>query len=63
MIRSYHWPSLYKELNHNIEEEKGLHTDGVPHLVTMRDGYRDELGINVDDVEVYPCTKIFLASL
>jgi hypothetical protein len=53
MIRNHDWPELFKELQNNINEEKGEETKGIPHLEIMRRGYEKDLGILTDSV--IPC--------
>jgi hypothetical protein len=65
MIYSYGWDELYKEIEDNIADEKGKRTDGVPHLVIMRNGYRDELGIDTHKAQAYHLvsTRSFLEQM
>jgi len=63
MIRSYEWPIFYKEIEENIEEEKGKFTNGVPHLEMMRKGYLEELKIDTTEVFLGLSTHKFISSL
>jgi hypothetical protein len=62
-LRLWDWTDVRKEIEHNIKEEKGLKTRGVPHLEIMRQGYRDELRIETDGRAMGPATKAFLGKL
>ena len=62
-LRLWDWPKVRKEIEHNIKEEKGLKTRGVPHLEIMRQGYRNELRIETDGRAMGPATKAFLGKL
>jgi hypothetical protein len=55
-----HWPSLTAEIVHNMDEEMGALTGGVPHLELMHHGYRMELGIETDDVAPSSVTREFI---
>lgn len=48
LLRNHDWPLLFEEIQENIDEEKGLETKGIPHLEIMREGYRKDLGLEVD---------------
>lgn len=48
MMRNHDWPLLFEEIQNNINEEKGSETKGIPHLEIMREGYRKDLGLEVD---------------
>lgn len=63
LIYSYQWEKLYKEIEDNIEEEKGSKTKGIPHLHMMREGYNKELGIDTSRVKPFLCTKKFLDNM
>lgn len=63
LVYSYGWDHVYKEIEGNIEEEKGKFTDGVPHLIIMRNGYLNELGINTSRIAPMECTKTFLYNM
>lgn len=65
MIYSYGWDELYKEIEDNIADEKGKRTDGIPHLVIMRDGYLNELGIDTHKAQAYHLvsTRSFLEEM
>ena len=65
MIRCHDWPLLFEELQENINEEKGSETKGIPHLEIMREGYRKDLGLEVDFqyFKVSLITKRFLHSM
>lgn len=60
MIRDHDWQLLRNEILHNIEEERGLKTRGIPHLEMMRQGYRVDLGIETDYVNYSPVTDEFI---
>lgn len=63
MVYSHGWDRLYREIERNIEEEKGSSTGGIPHLVMMREGYKNELGIDTSDVRPFKCTTNMLNTL
>ena len=65
MMRCHDWPLLFEELQENINEEKGSETKGIPHLEIMREGYRKDLGLEVDFqyFKVSLITKRFLHSM
>lgn len=63
LIYSHEWDSLHKEIEDNIEEEKGSKTKGIPHLFMMREGYEKELGIDTSRVKPFLCTKKFLDNM
>lgn len=63
MIRNHDWPKLRAEILHNIEEEQGLKTRGIPHLEIMRQGYRVDLGIETDYVKYSPVTQEFIEQM
>jgi len=60
MIRNHDWPELFKELQNNIDEEKGQETKGIPHLEIMRRGYEKDLNILTDEVKINLITKSFI---
>lgn len=60
MIRNYDWPELFKELQENINEEKGKFTKDVPHLEMMRRGYLQDLKIDTDNVDYCCATSTFI---
>jgi len=60
LVYSQDWPNLYREIERNIEEEKGINTGGVSHLAMMRQGYKEDLGIDTSDIKPLKCTKLFL---
>jgi hypothetical protein len=62
-LKSYKWPILCKEIEENIEEEKGKFTDGIPHLEIMRIGYLEELNIDTSTVELNQATFYFLTDM
>jgi hypothetical protein len=63
LVYSQEWPNLYREIERNIEEEKGINTGGVSHLAIMRKGYKEDLGIDTTRVKPLKCTKDFLESM
>ncbi|MCI5059128.1 MAG: DUF3865 domain-containing protein [Flavobacteriales bacterium] len=65
MLRNHDWPKLFEELQHNIDEEKGEETKGIPHLEIMREGYRKDLGLEVDYKDRKPSlvTQRFLSTM
>ena len=65
MVRNHDWPKLFEEIQHNINEEKGEETKGIPHLEIMREGYRKDLGLEVDFNKKDPSlvTQRFLKSM
>lgn len=65
MIRCHDWPLLFEEIQDNINEEKGSETKGIPHLEIMREGYRKDLGLEVDFQFFTPSliTKRFLQTM
>lgn len=63
MIRDHDWEILQKEILHNMEEERGLKTRGIPHLEIMRQGYRVDLGIETDYVNHSPVTAEFIGQM
>lgn len=54
------WPEVKDEIDRNVSEEMGVLTNGIPHLELMRHGYRDELGVETDNVEYSSCTHGFI---
>lgn len=62
-IRVHEWTELAKEIDRNIEEEKGSKTDGVPHLEIMRKGYLSGIDFDVNDYQSSEATKILLTFL
>jgi hypothetical protein len=62
-LKSYKWPILYKEIEENIEEEKGKFTDGIPHLEIMRIGYLKDLNIDTSIIEPNQATSYFLTDM
>jgi hypothetical protein len=54
------WDGVKTEIARNVAEEMGVLTDGIPHLELMRRGYREELGVETDNVEYSACTHGFL---
>lgn len=63
MIRNFDWKTLYKEIERNIEEEKGSETKHIPHLEMMRQGYKNDLGIDTDIVHPSLITQNFLRKM
>lgn len=63
MIRNHDWEILQKEILHNMEEERGLKTRGIPHLEIMRQGYRVDLGLETDYVEHSQVTTEFISQM
>lgn len=55
-----HWAALTDEIIHNMDEEFGDLTRGVPHLELMRYGYLEELGIETEDVGISAGTRDFI---
>jgi hypothetical protein len=55
-----HWPALTQEIVHNMDEEMGALTRGVPHLELMRHGYLSELGVETREVEPTAATRDFI---
>ena len=55
-----HWPALTTEIIHNMDEEMGALTRGIPHLELMRYGYRVELGIETDGLTYTTTTRDFI---
>jgi hypothetical protein len=62
-IRSTEWPKMSTEIGENIEEELGKFTKGVPHLVMMRRGYLNDLGIKTDSVNPLYFSEYFLRNM
>lgn len=62
-IRNHDWELLREEILENIQEELGSHTFQVPHLEFMRQGYREELFFDPDQVIPWNCTKGFLSAM
>lgn len=62
-VRVHEWDKLAKEVDRNIEEEKGLETQGVPHLEIMRKGYQAEFGFDVNSHEPLAITVEMIAEL
>lgn len=62
-IRVHKWSVLQDEVLDNIKEELGSETDNVPHLEMMRQGYKQELGIDTDDQQYEECTKALVLQL
>lgn len=62
-IRSSEWPKMSDEIEENIREELGRFTDGIPHLVMMRKGYFEDLGIFTDQVIPLHFTEYFLGNM
>lgn len=62
-IRTYKWRSLAKEIDRNIEEEKGLETNGVPHLIIMQRGYSEGLGFDSNYYSPSEATCTFLKNM
>lgn len=54
------WDDVKREIARNLAEEMGELTNGIPHLELMRRGYREELGVETDDIECSLCTASFL---
>lgn len=63
MIRDHDWELLKKEIEHNIAEEKGQETKGIPHLEMMRQGYRLDLKLETDGVRNSAVTVSFLEKM
>ncbi len=65
MIRNHDWPELFTELQKNLNDKKGDDSKGIPHLEIMREGFRRDLGINVDVRVIEPSavTQTFLKSM
>lgn len=63
MVRNYDWPDLFQELQHNIEEEKGEETKGIPHLEIMRRGYEKDLRILTDEIQPNLITVSFIKKM
>jgi hypothetical protein len=62
-IKTYKWPILHKEIEENIEEEKGKFTNGVPHLEIMRTGYLKDLNIDISVITPIQATSYFLTDM
>jgi hypothetical protein len=62
-IRDYDWEGVKAEILHNIQEEFGSETKGVPHLEIMRKGYKKELDIETDGISYSFHTRHFLARM
>ena len=62
-IKVYAWGDLHKEIGHNIEEEQGLFTKRIPHLEMMRQGFREELHVEVDNRNASSPTAVFIKNL
>lgn len=62
-IHIYDWPVLAREIDRNVEEEKGSQTGGVPHLEIMREGYINGMGFDPTKHEPSHMTKRFLAHM
>jgi hypothetical protein len=63
LIRNADWNALRLEILDNIKEEFGSETHDVPHLEIMRKGYRNELGIETDNLVLSASTETFLARM
>lgn len=63
MLRNYDWPELFKELQENINEERGKFTNDVPHLEIMRRGYKQDLNIDTDNVSHCCATSAFIKKM
>jgi hypothetical protein len=62
-IRNHDWEELKKEIDHNIDEEKGEKTNNIPHLEIMRQGYRKDLNIETDNYNISLITVTFLEKM
>jgi Domain of Unknown Function with PDB structure (DUF3865) len=58
-IRTY-WEKVRKEVERNMSEELGVLTQGIPHLELMRQGHREDLEIETDDVTYSGVTQNFI---
>jgi hypothetical protein len=54
------WDGVKAEVQRNLAEEMGSLTKGVPHLVLMRRGYKQELGVETEGVQYSACTEQLL---
>lgn len=63
LIRNHDWPLLRQEILHNMAEEQGLMTRGIPHLEIMRQGYRTDLGLETDYIVYSATTQTFILQM
>lgn len=63
MMRNHDWPDLFKEIQENINEEKGSETKNIPHPEIMRRGYQKDLGILTDNVVPSLITASFIKKM
>lgn len=63
LIRNHDWPLLRQEILHNMAEEQGLATRGIPHLEIMRQGYRTDLGLETDYIAYSATTQTFILQM
>lgn len=59
-LHIYEWNRLAREIDRNVEEEKGSQTGGVPHLEIMREGYINGMGFDPTKHDPSSITKRFL---
>ncbi|KAB2917725.1 MAG: DUF3865 domain-containing protein [Bacteroidetes bacterium] len=59
-LRNHDWKLLQNEIIRNINEEKGEETKDIPHLEMMRQGYKNDLGIETDNYNASGITMSFL---
>ncbi|MGV3598108.1 MAG: DUF3865 domain-containing protein [Bacteroidota bacterium] len=59
-LRNHDWKLLQNEIIRNINEEKGEETKDIPHLEMMRQGYKNDLGIETDNYTPTGITISFL---
>ena len=57
------WDGVKAEVQRNLAEEMGALTKGVPHLVLMRRGYKQELGVETEGVQYSTCTEQLLKKM
>lgn len=62
-LNTYKAPRFQYEIKLNIEEEMGLHTNQVPHLILMREGYKEDLDVDVTKCYPFNETKGLLDGL
>src|ERR1700677_4593443 len=60
-LHIHDWQGLAREIDRNVEEEKGSQTGGIPHLEIMRIGYLEGMGFDPTKHDPSSITKRFLS--
>ncbi|WP_020190434.1 DUF3865 domain-containing protein [Pseudomonas putida] len=57
------WSEVKAEVERNLSEEMGILTNGIPHLELMRVGYKQDLGVETENIAYTQCTEMLLSKM